>query len=484
MKSSTPTLKAQTVRDDTTSLPPPKWWGRFVISGNPPQRHFVFNWGRILAAGVVLVLTGYLALTTALWGYYSVYRKITGVNWFDVVVLPRFHRVQTAMGKYYYSEAKQFWEKQDYMRGIITARAAVQKAPGDMEARLFLAGCWVQVARFDEALRTLKDGLKNHAKDTKYQRTLMETCLRAGRYEDLIKLLREDLPRQGVDLLKGNNFSFQLAEVQAVLETAGAAEAESVAARYTGLAEQPGAAPVISRIDWELNRRDAAFERLRVARERGVKDPAEPAIIDAYIDMAQRLQQPAEARSAAQEFLKAYSNHVPAQLRFLETHSSRNGSDKNLWLRECLRYLVQYRRSPAALGQLASLSASQGWTDLAYLLYQNSLQENLTGYPFVIYYVGSLVKTGDYVTAESIWRELKVRNSAQLASASYVEAMVDWGTGRESEALQIIERLRRETESSRLHRLSLEQVFRSFGFQKLADELVAPKVVPRVRGEE
>jgi len=472
------------VKEDTNNLPPPKWWGNFTIAGNPPQRHFVFNWGRILTAGVVLVLTGYIALTAALWGYYSIYRKIPGVNWLDIVVMPRFSRVQAAMGKYYFTEAKQFWEKQDYMRGIMTARAAVQKAPTDLEVRLFLASCWYQVARFDEALKTLKDGLANHAVDPKLQNALIETCLRAGRYEDLIKLLREDLPHHGVFLLKSPNKSYQMAEIQAVLEVSGAAEAETVALRYAGLADLPAAAPLFARIDWELNRREVGFERLRVAREHGAKDPAEPAIIDAYIDMALRLQKNEEARTASQLFLNAYPNHVPAQLRFLETHGTRQGQDQNLWLHESLRFLVQYRRTPAALAQLASLAATQGWTDLTFLLYQNSLQENLTGYPFVIYYIGSLVKTGDYVSAESVWRELKVRNSAQLTSASYVEAMVDWGTGRESEAMQIIERLRRETESSRSRRRSLEQVFRSFGFPKLADELVAAKSAVRVGGYE
>ena len=484
MKTSNTTITPQTVREGKTNLPPPKWWGRFVLTGNPPQRHFVFNWGRIFAASLVVILTGYLALASALWGYYSIYRKIPGVNWIDIVVMPRFNRVQAAIGKYYYTEAKLFWEKQDYMRGIMTARAAVQKAPSDLEARLFLAGCWYQVARFDEALKTLKDGLDAHAADPKLQNALVEACLRAGRYEELIKLLREDLPRYGVNLLKGNNAGFQLAEIQAVLEAKGPSEAEAVAARYTSLADQPSAAPLLARIDWELNRHDAAFERLRLARERAAKDPAEPSIIDSYVDMALRLQKTDEARTASQLFLNAYPNHVPAQLRFLETHGSRKGQDQNIWLRECLRYLVQYRRTPAALAQLASLSASQGWTDLSFLLYQNSLQENLSGFPFVIYYVGSLVKTGDYVTAESVWRELKVRNSAQLSSASYVEAMVDWGTGRESEAMQIIERLRRETENSRARRRSLEQVFRSFGFSKIADELVAVKAAPRVRGEE
>jgi len=479
VKSPDPVIQKQSFKNESPSLPPAKWWGGFVIDGNPPQRRFVFKWGRILSVILAFILVGYLGLTTALWGYYSIYRKIPGVNWIDVVVLPRFSRVQAAIGDNYLNEAKQFWGKQDYMRGIMTARAAVQKAPDNLDARLFLAGCWYQVGRFEEALKILQGGIQAHAADPKLQKALMEVCLRSAHYDDLIKLLREDLPRKGVRLLSGNNVSFQLAEIQAVLETAGPAEAETVASHYNGLAETPGAAPVLSRIDWELNRRDVALERLRVAREHGKNDPTEPTIQDAYIDMALRLQRTDEARSASQLFLDAYPNVVSAQLRFLETRGSRKGLDQSPWLRECMRFLVQYRQTPAALAQLANLAAAQGWTDLAFLLYQNSLQENLTGFPFAIYYVGSLVKAGDYTAAETIWRELLVRNSAQLASATYLEAMVTWGAGRESEALQIIERLKRETENDKSRRRGLEQAFRSFGFPKLADQLVAAKATVR-----
>ena|GEM_PF-2707632 len=475
MNSTDPVATSQSFKNESLGVPPAKWWGGFVIAGDPPQRRLVFKWGRIFGVLASLLLVGYLGLTTALWGYYSLYRKIPGVNWIDVVVLPRFSRVQAAIGDYYYNDAKQFWTKQDYMRGIMTARAAVQKAPDNLEARLFLAGCWFQVSRFDEALRALQGGIESHAADPKLQTALVEVCLRSAHYDDLLKLLRVELPSHGARPLSGNEVSFKLAEVQAVLETAGPVEAETTAARYPGLAEKPVAAPLISRIDWELDRHDVAFERLRSARERAANDPAEPTIQDAYIDMALRLQKTDEARAAAQFFINGYPNLVSAQLRFLETHGSRQGLDQSPWLHECMRFLVQNRQTPAALGQLASLAAMQGWTDLAFLLYQNSLQENLTGFPFAVYYIGSLVKTRDYATAEGVWRELLVHNSAQLSAAPYLEAMVNWGAGRESEAMQVIERLRRETESNKSRRHSLEQIFRSFGFPKLADQLVAAK---------
>ena len=106
-------------------------------------------------------------------------------------------------------------------------------------------------------------------------------------------------------------------------------------------------------------------------------------------------------------------------------------------------------------------------------LYENSLQENLTGMPFAIYYAASLVKEGNVAAADSVWHQLALRNDAQLSSASYVEAMVAWGSGRESEAMQIIERLRSETSDDPSRRRSLESLFRTFGYPKIADALAA-----------
>ena len=122
---------------------------------------------------------------------------------------------------------------------------------------------------------------------------------------------------------------------------------------------------------------------------------------------------------------------------------------------------------------LASLAAAHGWTDVAFLLYENSLQEKLTGLPFAIFYAASLVKAGDAAAADSVWRELALRNGPQIAAASYVEAMVAWGNGRESEAMQIVDHLRRETADDPSRRRTLESLFRTFGFPKIADRLAA-----------
>lgn len=458
------------IRMDPAALPRAKWWGRYILEGNPPQRRFVFHWRSIVTAIVCVSLAFYLSAVTALWGYYSIHRGIPGVNWVDVAVPPRFSRVQDAVGAYYLGEAKKALAKRDFARAIVTGRAAVVKSPGNLEARFFVSDCWRLAGRYDEAVRTLREGIAYSANDPRLQVAIVDICLITNHFSDLLAALRTDFPAKGVRLLDGSNRAIQLAEVRAVLEVSGAVEAERTAAAHPGLMDDPSAAPLLAHIDWEVGKKEQALELLRAARERAPKDAA---IQDAYLETALNMGKAEIARTASEQFFAEYPGLLTAQLRFLEAHGSRQGRDAVPWTAVSLRVLAQYRHEPEALSRLGSLAASQGWSDLAYLLYVNSLQENLTGFPFATYYVASLVKTGDFRAADGALRELSIRNPAQVQASSYLVAMVDWGTGRESDAMQIIQQLRRETADDPHRRRTIEDVFRSFGFPKVADRLAA-----------
>jgi tetratricopeptide (TPR) repeat protein len=447
-----------------------RWWARHVADDDSEDGHFVVLWGRLLAVAFALCLGIYLLLATSLWAYYSAYRKIPDVSWVDVAVLPRFGRVQSQIGAYYFANAKVLWTKKDYVQAIFTARAAVAKAPQNLEARLFLADCWLKAGRYNEGVRTLRDGIGFSGEDPRLQQALVDTYASSGRYAELLKLLRADLPSRGVHLLDGKEPKYQMAEIRAVLETSDATEAARVVAHYPQLADNPSAAPLLSQIDWEMGSRDSAFARLRKAR---MAQPENPEIQSAYIDTAVRLGNDDEGRLAAGLFLAASPNLLSAQLRFLQAHASRQGEDKGLWMKVCTGLLLQFRDEPTAYVQLANLAAEEGWTDLAYLLYEDSLEERLNGFPYAVYYVGSLIKAHRYAEADAAWHDLAVRNSSQLAATPNVAAMVAAGAGHDSEASQIIEQLRRDTASEPRRQRGLEDSFRQFGLPALADEMEA-----------
>ncbi len=68
-----------------------------------------------------------------------------------------------------------------------------------------------------------------------------------------------------------------------MLETAGSAEADRTAAGHPDLATEPDAAPLLSRIDSDLGRKDQALLRLKSALERA---PTDAVIQDTYIQTA------------------------------------------------------------------------------------------------------------------------------------------------------------------------------------------------------
>jgi tetratricopeptide (TPR) repeat protein len=460
--------QAKAVRAEQVGLPPPKWWGQFVSDGNPPRRRFLIRWKRVLGVAACVLATTYLSLATALWGYYSFYRKVPGVRWADVAVLPRFSNVQAAIGAKYYSDAKDLWNTKQYGPAIFTARAAVLKSPGNLEARAFLSKCWRELGRVEDSLRTLQEGVRYSASDPRFQRLIIERCMETGRFTQTIKLLREDLPVQGVNLLERSDSQYRLIEVKAVFEAEGAPQAAQTAARYSELQSRPEAIPLLARIESAEGRGDDALRRLGDARK---LYPSDEGILSTEADMAKGLGRLDEAKDAAQALMKAHPNSTAAQLCFIEMFGSRKGSEVGAWMASFMYFVRQHRHDPDAMAQLASLAASQGWADVDFLLYENSLHENLSGMPYAVYYAAGLLKSGDVAGADSVWHQLSITNSQQLDSASYVGAMIAQASGRDSEATQIIGRLRRDTANDPARRQTLETLFKEFGFPNLAAAL-------------
>lgn len=466
-------MSAKRPRTSTSirELPPPRWWGEYVVDNSPGGRRFVIHWRRILAVLASLGFVGYLSCATLLWGYYSFSRRVPGVHWIDVAVPGRFSRVESALAAFHNKQAQRLWLEKDYGAAILAARSAVAEDPCNIEARLYLADCWRRAGRFQEAVRVLRKGIEVDAGDSRLQFAVVQTCLDAGLYQDLLKALREDFPSHGAPLLDGSDPGFQLAEVRAVLEISGAAAAELVAKRHPGLAGVTAAAPTLSQIDWELGLKEIALDRLGRALER---DPKNFNIQDARIETLLRMHRTKDAKDGARRFLGEFPGLATPQLRMLEAYGSRKGTDGAVWTSLCIRFLERYHRDAAAMSQLGSLAASNGWTDLAFVLYQDSLQQNLAGFPFAVYYASSLLKAGDMAAADEVWHDLSVHNAPEIVPASYVTAMVEWGNGRRSDAEPILDRIRRQTNTDQHTRRMIEDIFRSFGFVEMAERLGAP----------
>jgi hypothetical protein len=426
---------------------------------------------RVILALAVFSVLAYLLAATALWGYYRFQRHVSGVHWIDIAVCTRFARVQQAVGAQHLATAKALWQNGEYAKGLFLARAALGKTPRDPAARLFLADCWQQAGRPDFAGHTLEDGLPYDPAPQPLARALIAHYLGAGQYRELLVLLRTKLPALGRQPEAGELVYYQQAEVQAVFETEGAEAADALSGSYAELGRLPAAAPLLARIDLARHQPAAALARLRDALSR---EPGAPALHDALIDVALETGQTEEARAAAEHFVAAFPSLPTAELRLLEVHSSRTLADRGPWLQSCMRYLARFRQQPGALEQLAELAARRGWSDLAFLLYQNSVATGTRDRVFTAYYIGSLLTHRDFAHADTVWRDLTSQKSTPADSAPALAAMVASGVGREGEALEHLERLRRDTAGDIPRRDRLARLFRTFGFAPLAEKLLAP----------
>lgn len=435
-----------------------------------PSPRPVRRWRRIVLFLAVGALLAYLGAATGLWAYYRYSRQITGAHWIDIAVCTRFDRIQQAVGAHYLAQAKERWEAGDYAKGVFLARAAVVKRPHDPEARLFLAGCWRQVGRIDFACRTLEDGLADDTPAMPLSRALVSVSLASGRYRDLLTLLRVKLPALGLKPAAEDVSDYQFAEVQALFETDGAQAAATLAGTFEALSQQPAAAPLLARIDLARQQPEAALARLHTALGR---EPGNPAIHDALVDLALQAGRTEEARIAAERFVAAFPALPAAELRLLEVHGSRAQADRTPWLTSCMRFLARFRQQPATLEQLAELSARKGWSDLAFLLYQNAVASGGRDRVFATCYIGSLLVSRDFTRADIVWRDLVSQKSAQADSAPALAAMVASGAGRAGEAHEHLERLRHDTAGDAQRRARLARLFRGFGFGLLADAFTA-----------
>lgn len=428
------------------------------------------RWRRLLVVLGLAVLGLYLGAASALWAYYRFHRHIPDVHWHDIALVTRFGRVRQAVGAHQLGLARERWAAKDYAQGLFLGRSALAKDAANPEARHFVASCWRAAGRGALASRILEDGLGFDRPALPLARLLAETYLEGSRYGELLALLRVRLPALGRPVPDEQQNFFRLAELRAVLESEGAEAATAVAARWPELARLPAAAPLFARIALARGDAPAGLAMLRTAL---ASQPENPSLHDALCETTLAAGLLDEARTVAEGFVAAFPSLPAAELRLLEAHGSRAAAAREPWLLSCMRYLARFRENPAALEQLAHLAARRGWSDLAFVLYQNAVATGANARPFAFSYVGSLVAAKQYARAGAVWTDLVAQKAVTADNAPALAAMIAFGTGREGEALEQVERLRTATRDDAPRRGRFVRVLREFGFASLADALAA-----------
>ena len=449
------------------------WWGTVTFGGMPLRRTIRVRWRRLLWLAVGLGLALWLGGTTVLWHHFRKQRRVEGITWFDVAVLPvRYRHIQTAIGEHYLAEARSQLQHGEIARAVFNARSAQVKLPDRVEPRLFLAALFLRCQLPEMAVQALRPGLGRHAADPRFQALLLRAYFAAEQPAELLRLLRG--PELGWRLQQRDAgvVPLAVAEVRAVLETEGPEEASRTAAKYPVLDNNPDVAPLLARIDAARGRGDEALGRLRRAL---AEHPVE-ALHGALVAQALELGRKDEARAAALAQAAAFPDTVGSLLDLLATHDPQVAENKGFWTETCVRFLVRYRQTPAACIRLADLAARKGWPDLARLLYELELHRSLDGRSFAVYYAASLVKARDFVAAGQVLEDIKPCEMpvAVQSTQQALAIMVEEGRGRAAEARQQLAALRRLCGSDLRQRRQCEIWFNALGFPELARLLVHP----------
>jgi predicted Zn-dependent protease len=425
------------------------------------------------------IISLYLIGVSGLWAYYHYFRDIKEVQYLDILWFPRFYKANQAVGTKHLHSAEENWKAGNYAQGIYFARAAVTKYPQNPEARLFLAQCFQAVRRTSLACNILDEGLKYDTAEMPLAKTLVQYYIQSNRYTDILNLIHKRLPDLNQKISDSDQTFFRKAELHATFESAGTAAATNLHNRWPELDSIPDAIPLIARIDMAQSGPDAALSRLQQAVD---KYPDSPVLHDAYISTALKAKRNKEAGIASEVYVQKFPNSASAHLRFLESHGSRINEDRQPWLVGIMRYLAQFYRDQSTLEELANLAARQGWDDLAFVLYENSIAYGMRERNFAICYLGSLLTTRQYAKADLLWNEVQALKAGTSETLPLLAAMVAEGNGRASDAQERITAMRAATKAEPLARTRLAALLSDFGFPSLAEALLAKDNQPTPSG--
>ena len=146
---------------------------RIEVRANPLWAVEVY-WKRLLVAGALLLVCGYLALVTAAWGWW--HRKPENlVHWTDVALAPvRWEELEIKRGDTAIAIALERLKQKDYTEGYFGLRKGLPRSPANVTGRLVLSQM-MAVSDPAQSLALIEEGLKYTPDNLDLLRTLFGT---------------------------------------------------------------------------------------------------------------------------------------------------------------------------------------------------------------------------------------------------------------------------------------------------------------------
>lgn len=330
-------------------------------------------WGQALATFLVLLLGGWITLATAGYVFVRYWRDFPEVKFSHMLFYPlEKENYRRARGDHMITLAQKEIDNKRLREAALLIRIGASLSPENREGRLLLAQFYSGWARSDLAQKLLLDGLKTHASDTEYLKSLLSFLLQRQEDFEVIRIATELLaiepPSESVN---PRATLLALALATARFSRGNYDEAEDTIHRYRLNNALDGKLLAI-RIEWERGGRDNALERLQTLSEELPDEEQVYAQFTTYLREADRID---EMRRLAVLRQLSHPNRPRARIDLLYLHDKAKQEAK---VQEGIQEILEIFPGDAkALTALADFAANTGRPALAHQIYEDCKAKNL-----------------------------------------------------------------------------------------------------------
>lgn len=354
----------------------------------------------LLSAAVLLYVLGVAG--GYCWLRYG--RDIEEVRVLDVA-FARFDAIRRTMAKQHFALGQKAWDAKEYQQAFVYYSSAVVRDPDNIDGRLKAAELLGSLGSTGLQINMLQDGLVRAPEDRRLNETLFTLLLATGRTQKALELLHGS---HQAALAGANRLFLLTVELQATLQTGGAAAAKGLLGRNPELRRHPLAQPVVARVLWETSEKDAAIELMRAELA------AKPDNFSIYPLLTDWLRENGQGAAAIELVFQACERFPgkPAPRVLLLHVGTGEKSGTPEWWKEIVRYLHDFEHSREAVLMLAELAGRRGWLDLTGTLYELSARRGQDLGLLALFHSDALARNGRIADVRQVLEEIEAQSAA------------------------------------------------------------------------
>ncbi len=346
---------------------------------------------------------------------YYFFREVKGFRELDLatmILYPFNHRdVRKAFGDYNIAQSLKFLQEGKYGEANYQARVGLIRSPGNREGRLIVAQFEMYSGKTPVVTQLLSDGLKYHAEDIHYLRSLVSIFLQLRADLDLIQVAEKNLP--SVTKRSMANRILALGAAQANFFRGRYDQAEKLIRDYQ-LDESRDGIALLAQIFWNRGQRQAAIDHLL----NFIKGKPPEFMDSLYAILAAFYREMGDNDKAQSYVLKRMANNPFSALPRIELlYYYYKKGEKEKIDREADAIIAQFKRDEAAMASLGQFATDHGLVDLSRRVYEVALENSFHIGTFGLLYIEAHVVARKYQEAIEFCSELMKENPTWLSQS-------------------------------------------------------------------